>query len=791
MNNRKLNVLILSLFLFSGSIFSQNWKTVPDVFNTQCKKSFIDEVNRGSKRLQDLPSNDERFWIVYSDRDNNRLKNRANGSNNGSTLGYMEPLLVKDVKDNWLNVYGAENEDEKGWIEAKYLLLSLYSLKTEGDVSVPRKAIILTSLDDMISGGIDMNEVLEQKNYYDQPDPKKGVKRGTPNSFTIMFVMKEQNGSVLLSNTDLLNESILKNKSLVYGWMPKSNITKWNSRVALEPSRSAEAIKEYSGQKLPGYKDLKKLESCVENNFCDKNNRFVEFRVEVIRANRMRKPILSTISGKKNIREIVSIAKNSSELGDDQVEIYRAILNKLNRKSQMTNIVFAVDATASMKPYFKSVAKSINKIIEENERLNQHKLKFGLIVYRDYADGKKAYSSEPLTTDFKKIQKKINETICQSKDTDLPEAQYNGLIKGVNELNLDPSQSNVVILIGDCGNHKPDPERLLLNDVVNTFHKNNINLISFQVKNTNDDSYFTFNEDALDYILKTAKKIVEGKENAPKPKLLKIGTNSYKLSMTEVENDFENMFGRFIYADANKPMNPNYLEESIVETLSEYMKSVDENIIVLRSTLSGSGGPLIDTEKPPAGLIVYIQNQFGCDEKEAIDFLNKTEVTTKAYVAIDYNGNGVDAQLPVVFLTENEKNNLVRSLRKLISGNECVSKSQQKLCLKDNLVEVCRSILGPKTSTETIEKLTMQQVWEIIIGINFEYEKLKDVQLMDIHQINKHDFKAFYDAFEIKAKDFCDKSYENENLFKSRRFSITAFDSYFYWIPLDDLPGTK
>jgi len=296
MNNKKLNVLILTFFLFSGTIFSQNWKTVPDVFNTQCKTSFIDEVNRGSKRLQDLPSNDERFWIVYSDRDNNRLKNRANGSNNGSTLGYMEPLLVKAVKDNWLNVYGAENEDDKGWIEAKYRLLSLYSLKTEGDVSVPRKAIILTSLDDMITGGIDMDDVLEQKNYYHQPEPKKGTEKGTPNSFTIMFVMKEQNGSVLLSNTDVLNESILKNKSLVYGWMPKANITKWNSRVALEPSRSAEAIKEYSEQKLPGYKDLKKLESCVENNFCDKENRFVEFRVEAIRANRMRKPILSPIN---------------------------------------------------------------------------------------------------------------------------------------------------------------------------------------------------------------------------------------------------------------------------------------------------------------------------------------------------------------------------------------------------------------------------------------------------------------------------------------------------------------
>ena len=225
MNNIKNNLFII-FFLFSCfTSFSQNWKTIPDVFDTQCKTSYMKEVNRGAIQLQSLPSNSKRFWVVYSDRADNRLKNRPNGSNNGSVLNYMEALLVKDVKDNWLQVYGYENENEKGWIEAKYLLLSVYSLKTEGDVSVPRKAIILTSLDDMIGGGIKMDDVLEQKHYYNQPEPKKEFERGTPNSFTIMFVLKEQAGSVLLSNTDFLNEDPNRNISKAYGWMPKANVT--------------------------------------------------------------------------------------------------------------------------------------------------------------------------------------------------------------------------------------------------------------------------------------------------------------------------------------------------------------------------------------------------------------------------------------------------------------------------------------------------------------------------------------------------------------------------------------
>ena len=144
--------------------------------------------------------------------------------------------------------------------------------------------------------------------------------------------------------------------------------------------------------------------------------------------------------------------------------------------------------------------------------------------------------------------------------------------------------------------------------------------------------------------------------------------------------------------------------------------------------------------------------------------------------------------MPVVFLTENEKITLVNSLQTLTSGN-CVTKSEKKKCLKENLIRVCKSVLGPKTSTETIEKFSMQEVWKIIIEIDFEDEKLKDVKLNDILEVNKRDFSRFYDKFEVKAKEFCDKSYEHSNLFKSRRFSL--FGSYFYWIPLEDLPGTN
>ena len=58
-------------------------------------------------------------------------------------------------------------------------------------------------------------------------------------------------------------------------------------------------------------------------------------------------------------------------------------------------------------------------------------------------------------------------------------------------------------------------------------------------------------------------------------------------------------------------------------------------------------------------VIIYMMDVLKCSREEAKDHLRKTEFTVQAYVAIDYYGNGVDAQVPVVLLTEGEKNNLV------------------------------------------------------------------------------------------------------------------------------------
>jgi len=593
-NMKKILLIFSSVLLFSFNNTAQEWLKVPDKFNSQCQQSFIDDINKGVISLSGLPSDLDNDWKVYADRDNIQLKNKDNGSNNGKTLKFMDPLVVSKVKGKWLHVYDAGSKEELGWVEARYLILSRFSLKTEGNVSVPRKVIVLTSLDELVEGEVDPEEILDQKHYYNNPSPKVGEIIGTPQRFKILFVMKEQDGSVLLSSTDVLSGSTdIENKTKILGWMPKANRTTWSTRACLEPSSNLSNPHKDEVNNWPGYKDLNKLNTGLESNIYTNSGRFIEFSVGRIHSYRMRYPILDHKENTDNIKQVVSIAKNITDDNTD-ISVIDQILEKLKSMQKQTNIVFAIDATLSMKPYYQEISRSLEYIIKNNSELNQHEIKFGLVIYRDYEDGEEAYDYEPLTTDYELIQRRLNNIICKSDDDNLPEAQYNGLIKGLNKLNLKSDQSNVVVLIGDCGNHSPDPEGLTKNDVIDIFIKKNINLIAFQVNSETKgfSNYMKYNLDAQNYITSTAKDKIMGIETNLKYKWEHDKSdNTYKLKWVDGSDcDIQNMFGRFIYANTDEAMKPPLLKSSIVTTLKEYMKSIDNNISVLEHVINGNNG---------------------------------------------------------------------------------------------------------------------------------------------------------------------------------------------------------
>ena len=819
-------LLIICPFVLKSQ--TSEYLTVPERLNEQCKQSFIDDLNEGVISLDDLNSTSKRDWKVYADREGVQLKNSYNGSNNGDKLRFMQPLWVTDVRGKWLEVANTRTDEKLGWVEARYLILSSYSLKTEGKISIPRKSIILTSLDELVEGGVDPKEIEDQKHFYDDPSPQTGNLIKTPLRFTILFTLKEQDGSVLLCKNDVLDGSDIENKNLVLGWIPKANVTTWSSRAMVEPTSDMNNPHAQGKNLWPGYKDLSKMSTFLKNNFYSKDGRFIEYKAGKIHAFRMRFPVLDltdhAIGVSKNIKmsldqqikeaglnidnvkPVVSIAKDVSGESNDVAELDR-VKEDLVQKSKETNIIFAIDATLSMEPYKKAVSRTIKRIVDENERLGQHSVRFGLILYRDYEDGRDSYQVEQLTNDYDYMSKRIGNIICKSKDDDDPEAQYQGLVEGLKRLNLNEKRSNVLVVIGDCGNHKIDKKGYKLQDVADVLIEKNINLISFQVISKNKPTYSKFNRDALKLIKltsdskipeawrddkdKLSKELIRSKDRTTNTQLLKWRDGASKC-------DFQNMFGKGVFAVPGSDMNEQLLETSIVTTLSEYMSTVDNRISILEDVMNGGEGcgvpSGIKVAKPPWALIAYLIENFGWSEQEAIDYLQRNEVTVKAFVAMNNLKGGKigsseeNALRYVVFLTHKEFLDLKNELSALINSSPRGS-SEKKKEFQEKMSRVVENILGNGVTSSTIEELTLNDIWKIVFGFEFKNKILRNKTLNDLSSVNPIIFNRFWKNFISASETFTDQDYIHTNPYKSRQLIINR--KKFYWVPIEDLPGTR
>jgi hypothetical protein len=771
-------IKLLLVFLISNSVLSQDFKTVPDAFNKQCKSSFIKSIENGNKSLNDISkkTSTDLYWIVYSDRKNNDFYSEKNGSSNSKTASFLQGFFVQEVSGNWLHLIEMIEEVDMGWIKADKLILSNFSLITEsdlskGEISIPRKSIILTSIDNANS------TANSNKKYYTHPSNKSKVyESGKPKKFQSLFVYKESNGSLLLGVTDVLGHSGTNKSSKIHGWINEKDVEAWNTRVALENSDSELARETYGSTKFNGYSTLKELELCLEQQSCSNKSNFVQIKIAPTRSNEMRRPIIETVDD--NIFRIVAV------LGDkDGSKEMESKLEKARKLQERINIVFVLDATASMNPYYKSIANSLEKVIDNNQKIINSSLKVGVVIYRDYLDGNDAYDVLPLSTNFKKTKEFINNTRCHSKDKDLPEAQYNGLINGLSKVGFNSSESNVVVIIGDCGNHVIDEKGYKSDQIVELFDNYNVNVISFQVDSKSDYSFFKFNEDIFNIIKNTAKKRVSSSTLKIKFKELKDYTIKL-LMIEEGKEDYENMFGVIVYANGESS-SPKLLEKTIESSITDYMKSIEKNINILSQYIY-KGGPV--GEKPPPGIINALMKKFKLTEEEVIDYLKKTELTAKAFVALDYNGSGVPTQKPVILLTEFEKNKLTKSLMKLTEGD--YGTSERKAAFQKNIILVCRSIIGQSTSEELIKSLTMNQIWNIVLGVDFGNKKIKNLKLSELEtEMSRAQFRKFYKEFENISRYFCNNSYIYSDQMKNRRFSVAG--SYLYWIPLEDLPGCK
>tara|TARA_B110000971_G_scaffold221937_1_gene271663 strand:+ start:3372 stop:5780 length:2409 start_codon:yes stop_codon:yes gene_type:complete len=800
----KKRVLILILLIANVALGQskslREFRVVPQELNGYTKLSYLEKIYSGAILLSSLSYTTEKPWIIYSDRKNNETMESPNSRRLfGRKLDFMQPLVVKEIEGTWLHVYipfetinGRSNNEpvDAGWINVGNTIVSRYPVLTDQGAS--KKAMVLLSLEEGVLDRGRIDSVIY--NLYNSPTGLEQYELGTSGIFKIYYILKESSRMELLTKTDKLGTNLEALQENVAGWMLTKNTTSWNSRLCLEPAFGPE-VSNFNHKSAEVYKSRNSLMAWKNSSWLNTDGRVKSFDLSgtMMDPILMRLPILSTpednLSKTTRVATVGNVAGES--ISDSDKIKWKTEFNSLIKRQRNVNVVFVVDGTTSMKKYMKSIIESIQRIVDQNidSGINS-KLKFGGVVYRDYLDGEDAYDYFRLSTDKEALKEWFFDIDCKSKDDDLPEAQYNGILESLDNLGLQSDQSNIMILIGDAGNHLPDPKDKTLDQVVDAMSKYNFNLISFQVINDlSKKPYYQFNKDSRLYLYKLSKLVK--KLDGVKSELILMDPanfdNTYELkfnSQTGLDLSELYMFGRFTFASNNEPMDPKVLEANIKDATQSYLSQINSKIQKIKRLTDGEsvGGQMGEMDKDFGKGMCQDCSDNPEEYAACLKWLNSIgDFSYVGYTNINMYGEGKVFDY-VVFMSRNEFILLQKSFSNLKGFG---TQSQKAERLYQAIISQMKSLTGDPE--DVIAEKTLDQIWNQLLNIPFDmngtYDNLKNQKLKDIKGLNSTIFRRFLTDFSDKCENF------TPDLYRNRSFILA--DQIYYWVPLKDFPGNN
>lgn len=339
-------------------------------------------------------------WVAYSDRSDNTTYNGPTKSSGVfGKLDFNEAVRIADIKDDFALVYNEPKRGlghgrvspeavTKGWVPMSNLLLWHSCPVNEKDIYY--KALLVLNLNNDVNGS----------SGYFYSDPASSKPAGEIiTDMNFYFVMKTDptSGRVLLSYQSRLDGA---SDQQLYGWVEPNSYTSWNQRSCLEPNWELEVVNYLNrpeGKEYDIYQDANLTKTVAKYKYAEPNdfdkNPNTQYRLDPYQ---LRFPILDNDSGNDNIYKCTFFEGGGFLNGNENKE--RAedirIIEGYRKKLQNINIIFVIDGTRSMQPYFSSVKNAIKKSLDY---FDNSAVKVAVVIFRDYADGDALIECLPLT----------------------------------------------------------------------------------------------------------------------------------------------------------------------------------------------------------------------------------------------------------------------------------------------------------------------------------------------------------------------------------------------------------
>ncbi len=840
---RIINIIIIFL-VFVNIVNSQKVKYLPAKFYPPTaytdKQKWEDQMFSVEKTKVKESLKQPKHWRIIGDRDTKTYTSPDFNSEIKDELKFKETAYVIDEKKEWIHIaksvdsrlrpYDKELKGEIkdfGWVRKDKVLLWPQSLVNENN-NIHLKGFILNK-------AVAINEIIKKKNrkivsIYKSPETSETIRN--LELYDFFFIYKIEGTRYLLGRNYDLKNSV---EDDLMGWIDKYQLTKWNTRVALEPNFEKEAFEERKANKnlrVVGFETIEEVDQFAKTGKIIKkplwDNDPVKIAPSLLAKSNPRRhkgavirfPVLERnqnffTSGAINKLPTYSKDKNFKNKEGEIDEISYALMNEIvlncEKKKNNINIFFLIEGT----PENNGIQSIISSVVDEIKTNINYDVNFmfGAGIYRDI-------EQKNINKDFELFECNKNidlfneflkgiafEEYGETDDwTDLNYGLYNSLVKG----GFSKEETNILFIIGNNVDFKFDPARryaakandekyiISYKKLANKLAQYEMNTFFVQpILNRNNISSYEFVSKYRALLLRTAnnhytnyKKVLpllEGKINPP--------TIPEPDSISQKHLTLENGIGisEIIYPGKyNNKLDGEEISQFFIENINKVIEKVNNLHETFSKVIYDGEGIDIDENSGYWGadilnVIAKELEKYENEESVKKDLVLITQEKLKLYHKIflprKILGARYDPFSFVVFMPESELRVYAFQLKKL-KNSMTESMDEIRESLYDTFEEMMVRLAGEKIDNEGIEKSSIDQLRALMNGIEDEGYYIGDKLNFDLGDIKNP--KIMSDERIYDLGDRIQEKYQIINGILNQgnkyEFSYTVNGNTYYWI---------
>lgn len=805
----RFNIILMFFSLFSGFLCAQNIPT--KALDLPVKYALSPTMEISYEATEDVRATN---WEVFSDRDNNTTFTDATGTTPAKTLNFLDKFYVGEEKGEYIRLIKDKNisfsgefstyAEDFGWIKKQDMLLWQRCYVT--DRNIDKKAMLLNTVATLQNAPVNVEKSDKIVKFYTNPDLTTESAEQS-HLFQVFYIFKFSEKSVLLGRISKVMDNT-QIKTIILGWAPIDRIAFWDHSIAIEPNWEEEAANERQSTGLTArvFRD----QPAAKNYAMGENVQGAFWNADPLQKRNIgdwrRFPVLKR-SGKllrTGIMGEIASVKGATMKAEDNADIQR-YYNTTRKAKRTINIIFVIDGTSSMQPYFASVSKALAKSMDHmNEKYRANNMQFAAVVYRDMAEGNRLTEVRPLTNDYKDISMFLSQVDAKDyNDKDAPEAVYYGLKTALRQSGIKNGETNVMVLIGDAGNHhRMDESTVELNDLTYLLEENECHMLTIQVANKNEPTYDEFVNQSKFMIQQVAtnrynqnRTVARGRVELPRPTFSNAEPSVFKLENAA-------LIGRIVAAKPGESISGDRLAnevENIVFLANNYTNTFIntlDNIVMdgrdLQTAVDKANSFATEPEQDAAtqkyvssytpAVLDYLRKLNIPDNRLNLVLEQKFQFYMTGWTTLEVDGLKHPLFKSVLFLTRFELGELLNDFDDLMIVTNA---ADQRQAMKEAWIGLLQKHIGNVEVSELEEK-TMEEISEMVFGLPSTSELLANVKLKNITDpaaFDDRNFQNLVAQIERKQRQL-DRIFNKDNY----EYSFSSNDVMYYWIEEDLLP---